>query len=114
MILAVSALFRIAPSGWLISWAICGGHFARSGKAVDVRELHHPLPRLHLRRMTAMPLKEKQRDETALKQEHGADGQDRPAVGFPRRGRFEENRASRRQVALADPPSLHLPPVVFR
>src|SRR5829696_7227210 len=33
-----------------------GSHLAGCGKAVDVRELHHSLPRLHLRGMTAMPL----------------------------------------------------------
>jgi hypothetical protein len=40
MILAVSALFRIAPSGWFISCAITGSHLARGGETIDVRELH--------------------------------------------------------------------------
>src|SRR5829696_4187327 len=59
-------------------------------KTVDVRQLHHPLPRLHLRRMTAMPLQEKERYEATLKQKYDADGQDLPAVGFPGRRRLEK------------------------
>src|SRR5215204_4082809 len=83
-------------------------------KTVDVRQLHHPLPRLHLRRMTAMPLQEKERYEATLKQKYDADGQDLPAVGFPGRRWLEKNLASRRKVLLAKSKLLHSSPVVLR
>src|SRR6188472_1071919 len=72
-ILAVSVLFRIAPSGWFISCAIPAAISPGGGEMIDVRELHHPLPRLHLRRPTAMPLEHQERDKTTLEQKHGAD-----------------------------------------
>jgi hypothetical protein len=68
----------------------------RHGFEPSADQLHHPLPRLHLRRMTAMPLEQKERDESTLKRKYDADGQDLPAVGFPYAGRLEENRAPRR------------------
>ena len=62
MILAVSELFRIAPRGWLISCAICA---ATSPAVAERLTCASPpfVPEVHLRRMTAIPLKHKERDE---------------------------------------------------
>src|SRR5215203_1342103 len=63
MILAVSVLLDCAQR--LIDFVRdTGGHLAGRGETIDVRELHHPLPRVHLRRLAAMPLKHQERDET--------------------------------------------------
>ena len=42
-----------------------------------------------------------------------ADGQDLPAVSFPRRGRFEENRTSRRKITSVIPERCISRPIIF-
>src|SRR5215211_2582611 len=111
MILAVSALFRIAPSGWFISCAMP----AAISPAVEKR-LTCASSTIRCRASvsadrTAMPLEHEQRDQTTLKQEHRADGEDRPAVGLPDVRFAKENLTAWRQPRLADLPALKLAPV---
>src|SRR4051794_11859217 len=77
-------------------------------------QFHDPLPGVHFCQMTPPPLEEKQPNEDALKGSHRADRHNLPAIGFPGGGRPEMDTAPRRKVALADSPTLHLPPVIFR
>src|SRR6185369_2386195 len=64
--------------------------------------------------MTAPPLEQKQHNEAALKHSHRERRHNLPAIGFPGGARPELDAAPWRKVALADPPTLHLPPVEFR
>src|SRR5215211_5180021 len=54
------------------------------------------------------------RDQSALHQKHGTEHQNLYAILFPCGLTTKENLASRGQAALANPPALHLPPVILR
>ena len=91
------------------------GQFARRRKAIDMGQFDHPLPEVHFCQMTPPPLEQKQHDEAALKRNRRADRRNLPTISISQAVRgLKIDAAPRRKVALANPPTLHLPPVEFR
>src|SRR5258708_11381827 len=82
--------------------------------AVEVRELHQALTRFDFGEMTATPFMQQSADQRSLDQDYDRNQRQLPGIFFPGAGLTKQDFASRRQVALADAPALHLPPVVFR
>src|SRR3979490_3122731 len=64
--------------------------------------------------MTTTPLMQHSADRRSLNQDYDRNQRQLPGVFFPDAGLTKQDFASGGQVALADAPALHLPPVVLR
>src|SRR5712671_7058539 len=90
-----------------------GRQFSGCRIAVDMREFHQALARLHLGETAATPFMEHSADQHPLDEDHARDQRHLPTISFPDARLTIQDFASRREVALADAPALHLTPVVL-
>ena len=108
---AASALARIAPSGWLISWAIEPRELAGDGEARSVRELEPECPARRARRRGG----DGARSRAGRSAPPGAGDRDRGdrdvAIGRPERRLPEVDDGVGGDAPLVDPPAADLPPV---
>src|SRR5438132_7299979 len=88
--------------------------FADCRMAVEVYKLHQALTRFDFGETAAMPFMQQSADQRSLDQDYDRNQRQLPTIFFPGAGLTKQDFASRRQVALADAPALHLPPVVPR
>src|SRR5438132_12122575 len=88
--------------------------FADCRMAVEVYKLHQALTRFDFGETAAMPFMQQSADQRSLDQDYDRNQRGLPTVFFPGAELTKQDFASWRQVALADAPALHLPPIVFR
>src|SRR5205085_7046949 len=72
------------------------------------------LTRFDFGETAAMPFMQQSADQRSLDQDYDRNQRELPTVFFPGAELTKQDFASWRQVALADAPALHLPPIVFR
>src|SRR5882757_9195822 len=82
--------------------------------AVEVRKLRQALTRFDFGEMTATPFTQQSADQRSLDQDYDRNQRQLPGIFFPDAGLTKQDFASWGQIALADAPALHLPPVVLR
>src|SRR5258708_32845180 len=82
--------------------------------AVEVCELRQALTRCDFGETTATPFTQQSADQHSLDQDYDRNQRQLPSIFFPDAGLTKQDFASWGQVALADAPALHLPPVVLR
>src|ERR1700730_14397453 len=88
--------------------------FADRRMAVEVCKLRQALTRFDFGETPATPFTQQSADQRSLDQDYDRNQRKLPSIFFPDSGLTKQDFASRRQVALADAPALHLPPVVLR
>src|SRR5258707_544121 len=88
--------------------------FADCRMAVEVCKLPQAVSRFDFGEMAAAPFTQQSPDQRSLDQDYDRNQRQLPTIFFPGAGLTKQDFASRRQVALADAPALHLPPIVFR
>src|SRR6476660_7589459 len=91
-----------------------GRKFSGCRIAVDVGKLRQALARFDFGETAATPFMEQSADQRSLDEDHAGNQRHLPTIFFPDAGLMKQDFASRGQVALADAPALHLPPVVLR
>jgi hypothetical protein len=82
--------------------------------AVEVYKLHQALTRFDFGETAAMPFMQQSGDQRSLDQDYDRNQRQLPTLFFPGAELTKQDFASWRQIALADAPALHLPPIVFR
>src|SRR6185369_3216943 len=81
--------------------------------AVEVCKLRQALAGFDFGEMAATPFVEQSADQPSLDQDDARNQRELPAVLFPDARLTKQNLASRRQVALANPPAPHSAPIEF-